>query len=263
MTLPSAPGISLLSAGRPPVGLGIFDRSQRVPGPPWIWHASYPARARAGDWVFVGVEAMAIGSWRVSLARAVEVAVSRFASGVIVNPERLQVEWANAPQSEFDALSDALCAAALRTRIGFVSIPAWPVERMRFRGLVWGGMEWTRNIGPNLRGWERWRRVFGARLIPSLFTPHGVLPPAWPDIASFRAYVESIPRTGGAIVWPGYPVEPYAIEVLTERYASPTAALTMLPLSAFSALDTWPGLLFLVLFTLLVVGSLLGGTRGA
>lgn len=264
MTLPTVPVAALAIAGKPPTGLMLIDRNRDHPPGPWFSHAPYfnSGRVRPGDWAFIGVDSMRPENWRTSLAHALDVANSKLASGVLVNPE---AGWPTAPASDWNALRSALELAAARTRIGVVSHVGWPIERLgSLGGLAWGSPELFFSVentrAGNAHAWERWRSVFGFRLVPCITTRGGMLHPRtfspreqW---SSYEDYLASIPHASGAVLFPGLSIQPDELDALRAHYATPPAVALMLPLTVVSTLDTWPGLVLLVLVLVLAATML-------
>ncbi len=265
---------SIAAAGMPPAGLGLYARNHVVAGP-WRWFAIdawrsdaaqqvAAARALGADvWMFGGPDRWTPDTWRRSLREAVAAAQAHRASGIIVDREN---GWTSsqAHATENQTLGAELRAAAMSTRVGVTSFPGAPhidVLARATRRLVWGSPQfYARDLPPSQFGawWSRWRSWWGARLIPSIA--------AWPasdalgSAVGYDSYLAQLPRAGGYAAWPVHPIPSYMTGALTQRFGG-LHGLTMLPFAALGALDTWTGLVLLVLALLVAVSVLVGGAR--
>lgn len=212
--------------------------------------------------MFAGPEACAPDRWRETVPRLVAEASAAGSSGIIVDPEN---GWSAAPREEWTALADALNEASLRVRVGVTSFPSVRgiEELARVCGRnVWGSPQLYFDIETNRRGWERWRGMFGRRLIPSI-AGYVAGPRTTEDVRRMRAspegyrgYIDALPAAGGAIVWPVWPMPGYMRDALAARYGG-ARSLMLVPLAGLASLDTWGGLA-LALVGLLVLGALAG-----
>lgn len=205
-------------AGMPPRGVGIYARAQSVDflarfdfvvlngrradsrakgailisGGKSVYLFSTPERwtpaAAVSELAFLETKAHSIG-----------------AVGIVANPERDWALPANQRAAMARILSTGLVQVAERgLRVGLVSIPQWPaLGDLELDGKVWGSPEnyaKGRPAGTFERRNARWREIFGeGRVINSVSgwvshaeinTPEG-----------FDVYLESLPRTLGAIAW--------------------------------------------------------------
>lgn len=204
-------------AGMPPVGLGVYDRSDNVDGEPFTWRAInatrhdvglqvQTARAMGGEvWLWAGPGQWTPGMWRASLARFVTLCRELGCSGVITDPEN---EWPNAPVSEAQAFGEGLRAAARDVRIGLTSYPE--MRHVRTMAVAAGQAVWG---SPQIYGrsvvnrerfaewWDHWTAAFGpGRVIPSIAGWNAS--PRISNAAGYDEYLSMIPRAPGAIVWP-------------------------------------------------------------
>jgi len=231
--------------GIPPVGLGVYSRGHVGAAGPWRWFTGR-------EWGFVGVEGMHADVWRAHADHALADAIDNGRSGVILDPETPY------PASALIALGDWIRDASRRVRVGVTSFPSWAgIELLAERAprRFWGSPQLYYDARTNAAGWARWRSVFGFRLVPSV-AGYVSGPITAPAVAALRGtatgyaeHLASVPRAGGAIVWPNWPMPDYMLDALARRYSGP-AALTLVPGATLAALDTIPGMVFLVLVLL-------------
>lgn len=254
-------------AGVPPVGLGIYTRDRVEPGP-WAWRAVDPrirggevaraARAHGPIWLFAGPDAWRAETWRGTLARLLGQVGEFGAAGIIANPE---AGWDGVGSAEFVAFGRALHEASYTTRVGVVTIPSWrglrDVAAAAGRRVWWSPEFYSQYVTEaDVPGWwSRWRSIVGVRLIPTIaaFQPPRDDDATLATAGGYRRYLESIPRAGGAIVWPTYPIRPYMLDALRARYAGLSLPLLM-PGAALASLEG-PGVLAALAFVL-VLGAL-------
>jgi len=199
------------------------------------------------EWSFANVDAMRADPVAAT-QRAIADAISNGRSGAILDWET------EATEAQVRAVAALVVAAAPRTRVGFTSYPSWRYVGLiaqLTRGVMWGSPQLYFDAATNARGWAHWRDAFGARLIPSakgyvagahtsdeqaaaLRTPAG-----------YAAYLESVPRAGGVIVWPNHPVPQYMQDAIHARWGGVSTPL-LAPWAMLSVLDSWPGLVLLL-----------------
>lgn len=270
--------------GIPPGGLGVFTRGSLLEGP-WRWYAADPrigggalvrqCLTRGPCWLFQGPDAWRPETWRATLAAQLAAVRALGATGIIANPE---AGWERASREEKEAFGAALRAASFETRIGVVTIPSWGpfeiVARAAGRGVWWSMELYSQSareaMVPAL--WARWTAIVGRRLIPTLA---GFDPPADSDGTldtpeGYSRYLDSIPRTGGAIVWAVHGDlrrRPYMVDQLAARYGGIAGSLMLAPFTVLSALDTVPGLVYvgvgLLLAALFALAALRMVPRGS
>lgn len=207
-------------AGVPPAGLGVYGRDV-VLGEPFRWRAVNGSRADSaaqaqrarelggGVWLWSGPESFAPSAWRATLARLASLAESYGAEGVIVDPESAWPGLARgARQRELAAFGEALRDLSSRMRVGITSYPSFPdLETLAEHAgsAVWGSPQiyGRTSLDPAAfaQWYSRWTGIFGAtRVIPSIAgwaSSDGI--DTGPE---YRAYLDSLPRASGAIVWP-------------------------------------------------------------
>lgn len=245
-----------LLVGAPPSGLGVYSRGHTTE-PGFDWHTGR-------EWGFVGVDHMNSADWQRYADLAVADALQNGRSGVILDRED------HTPDAVVDAMAAWIRANALRVRIGFTSYPAWNgLARLAAgaRGLFWGSPQLYFDAPTNARGWARWRAALGLRIVPSIA---GYVTGSDPSRAAadralrgtadaYANYLASVPRAGGAIVWPVWPMPSYMRDALRARYGG-LSMLAGVPFNLASSLDTWPGLAFvlvgLIICAALAVGAL-------
>lgn len=247
-------------AGLPPRGVGFYDPRARRRGEGWSFLAVAPSRAGAGDWIFVGPDDTTPERWRATLDRMLA-AVGPLTAGIIVDPEGGWPQLGAAERAtQLAELGRALRAAALRTRVIVTSHGGFPIATLapHLGRLVIGSPQLYYDGPTNARTWERWRRAFGRRLIPSIAGPRGIAsPPAqWSTPEGYAAYLDTIPRdVPGVIVWDLTTVRPDAVDAIRSRWAG----FMGIPWLAVSALDTWAGLALVVVALLALVALVIGG----
>lgn len=211
---------AIIMGGVPPASLGVYGRAV-VLGAPFRWRAvnasradvaTQVAQARAyggGVWLWSGPESFSPRAWRGTLARILSLCESLGCDGIIVDPES---EWpaltTAARASELIAFGAALRDASTRVRVGITSYPMFPgidVLAREAGSRVWGSPQIYGRTSLNAADFDswyaRWTDIFGAaRVIPSVAGWESV--PALGTADGFRAYLASVPRAGGAIVWP-------------------------------------------------------------
>lgn len=244
--------------GVPPVGLGLYSRGHLADPGPWAWRTGV-------EWGFVGVEGMdpANGGIAQVLARcdaAVTDALAHSRSGVILDPETRYSD------SDIIALARWIRVNCRRVRIGVTSYPSWPgiVRLVQLApGLFWGSPQLYYDADTNARGWQRWRALFGFRMVPSVagYVRGPITSEAVAALRSTREgyaqHLESVPRAGGAIVWPNWPMPTYMLDALRARYGG-VSALALAPGAALGFLDSWPGLVAVVLAVLVLAFGVVG-----
>lgn len=239
-------------AGVPPSGLGLYSRGHVGEPGPWSW---YTGR----EWELVGIEQMNSAQWETHCDAAVARVLARGGQGVILDRED------RTPNTVVDAIAAWIHRNWMRVRILFTSYPAWnglPRLAAAARGLFSGSPQLYFDAPTNARGWARWRAELGLRLVPSVA---GYIEGSsesrraadralrgTPD--AYRAYLASVPRAGGAIVWPVWPMPQFMRDALAARYAG-VAMFAGLPFNIASSVDTWLGLALAVVL-LVVCGAL-------
>lgn len=247
MTILAAPLV-----GVPPVGLGVYARGHVGEPGPWSWYVGR-------EWELVGVEQMNSPQWEQHADAAVARVLARGGSGVVLDREDAT------PDSVVDAMAAWIRRNFMRVRIIVTSYPAWRgLERLasKARGLFVGSPQLYFDAPTNARGWARWVAALGFRVIPSVAgyvegsdaARHAADRALRGTPAAYTSYLHSVPRAGGAIVWPVWPVPQYMRDALAARYTG-LAMFVGVPFNIASSLDTWPGLA-LVLVLLLVCASL-------
>jgi hypothetical protein len=200
----------------PPSGIGVYARGH-IPAPgPWAWYAGR-------EWAFVGVEAMdpaQPGGMGAVLAHCERGAR---AGKVILDPERPYTA------AQVDALATWVRAAVSRgVQVGITSFPTWGGLRRlarALRGLVWASPQLYYDARTNARAWRVWAALFGeSALVPSV-AAYVAGPITKPDVAALRSnaagyavHLSSIPKAGGVIVWPVWPVPAYMTEAIARRW---------------------------------------------
>lgn len=246
--------------GVPPTGLGVYARGRVGAEGPWQW---YTGR----EWELVGVDAMNGADWQAHCDAAAARARARGASGVILDRED------RTPDAVVDAIAAWIRRNAFTVRVGFTSYPSWNgLARLAAgaRGLFWGSPQLYFDAATNARGWARWRSELGLRLIPSIaaYVEGSSSSRRAEDIAlrgsaeAYARYLASVPRAGGAIAWPVWPVRPYMLQQLGARYGG-VAMLAGLPYNVASSLDTWTGLALVLVLLVVCAALALGVTTRA
>lgn len=217
--------------GVPPAGLGVYGRD-RVLAAPFRWRAvnglesSYArnvdiARRLGPVWLWTGPSHWTPREWQSTLALMVQRCQETGCSGIIVDPEDVWASLASGDRrAQLSAFGVALGAAALRVRVGVTSFPSFPdIETLAHSagGGVWGSPQiyGRTSVDPAdfVRWFARWQAAFGRlRVIPSIA--------GWDsstnvdERAEYEAYLASIPRAAGAIVWPVGNMPPHMQAVL-------------------------------------------------
>ena len=233
-----------VAAGVPPVGIGLYARG-RVGAPgPWQWYVGR-------EWSFANVDQMRADPVAAT-QRAIAEAIANGRSGAILDWET------DATEAQVRAVTALVVANAARTRVGFTSYPSWRYVGLIAQlthGLMWGSPQLYFDPATNARGWEHWRSAFGARLIPSakgyVVGAHtsDAMAAALRTPAGYAAYLESVPRAGGVIIWPNHPVPQYMLDAIHARWGGIATPL-LVPWAALSVLDSWPGLVLLLALAL-------------
>jgi len=245
-----------LSLGVPPFGVGIYSRGV-IPRPgPWQW---YTGR----EWGFVGVEAMNGADWQRHCDAAADEAIRSGRSGVILDRED------RTPDAVVDAIAAWIRRWAFRIRIGFTSYPSWnglPRLAAGARGLFWGSPQLYFDADTNARGWRRWVGELGLRCVPSIaaYVDGSSSSRVAEDRrlrgtpAAYAAYLASVPHAGGVIAWPTHgPVPGYMVDAIAQRWGG-VGLVAGVPFAIGATLDTYAGLLVLVVLVLVVLASILG-----
>lgn len=200
----------------PPSGIGVYSRG-KIPAPgPWDW---YTGR----EWSFVGVEAMdpkrpgGMGAVLASCERAAK------SGRVIIDPERPYTS------AEVDVLARWILSAVARgVQVGVTSFPSWNGLRRlarAVRGRVWASPQLYYDAATNARAWRLWVRLFGEEaLIPSA-AGYVAGPITRPEVAALRSnpsgyavHLGTIPKAGGVIVWPVWPMPAYMTDAIARRW---------------------------------------------
>lgn len=210
--------------GAPPHGHGIYARGQEV-----SFLAQYDfvcltsGRADAREkgralkaqgkrlWIYQGAYDWGKSQWRAAQARCEALAEELGADGCIADCE---MGWESASRADAEEMARSLVAS--RFRWGFTSYPMWrflsavgPI----FRGKVWGNPQiygrtsYVQAHGDLIRQkaihgewWGLWVNAFGAGMvIPAVAGWVAHESQSTPD--GFRAYLETIPHSQGAIAW--------------------------------------------------------------
>lgn len=227
-------------AGVPPSGLGCYVWQTSAPPGDWDFYCvTYTSRTLtralldAGKrvWLFAGPSAWAPGAWRATLAECLALAAadSRIV-GIVANPEEA---WRSAGSAEAAEFGRALAAAAERTRVGVVTIPAQPhlATTVAAAGSsVWWSIElYANSAAPS--SFATWAQRWSAAGVPRSrlsMTVAGFTPPSELGRATmatretYRAYLDALPSTSGAIVWGNNSLlssRAWMLEELSRRYA--------------------------------------------
>ncbi len=236
-------GVSMLLAGMPPSGVGIYDPRARRDGQGYAFYARNPGRNAARDWVFTGPGAWAEDTWQGTLDTMLS-ACGPLTPGIIPDPEGPIVTL---PQTRrravLAAMGRALTLAALRVRVCVTSHGGFPIEELApFCGrMVSFSPQLYYDAPTNARKWARWRAVCGNRMVPSVAGPNGIAhpPDAWSTEAGYQAYVNGVPNDApGCIIWDLTTIRPSALAAIRGRFGG----VRSLPFFALSAMDTWGGL---------------------
>lgn len=247
--------LALPLVGVPPSGLGVYSRGHVGEPGPWSW---YTGR----EWELVGVDAMNSPQWEQHCDAAVQRVLERGAWGVILDRED------QTPDATVDAIAAWIRRNCVRVRIGFTSYPAWRgLARLAAgaRGLFWGSPQLYFDPATNARGWNRWRSELGFRLVPSVAgyvegsdsSRRAADRAMRGTAAAYASYLASVPRAGGAIVWPVWPMPQYMRDALAARYGG-LAMFAGVPFNLASSLDTWPGLALVLVLLMLCLALALG-----
>lgn len=241
------------AVGVPPVGVGIYSRG-RIPRPgPWQW---YTGR----EWGFVGVEAMNSSDWETHAEAAAQEAVRNGRSGIILDRED------HTPDAVTRAIAAFIRRWAWRLRILFTSYPSWnglPLLARLAPGLFSGSPQLYFDAATNAAGWRRWVGVLGLRVVPSAaaYVEGSSASRAAIDRAlrgtpaAYDRYLASIPRSGGVIFWPTQGAVPgYMVDAIGREWGA-VGMITGLPFALGSVIDTWPGLLVLVVLVLVLLST--------
>lgn len=244
--------LASINRGAPPIGLGVFLRSDYVDGP-WSWVA---VLGSAGNYAHVAGQAKAAGkqvwiysmpasfgptSWRDGLAMLLTRGAEIGAEGIIVDPE---TGWGASDNQQISAFGAALQDAATHTRVGITSYPAWgPIV-----GLAQASGDACFGV-PQLYGqqgaftqaeieaqWSRWRTAFGTRLIPAFAMWVPADHPEMAEAATYDAYLRRLPAAGGAIGWMSGPIPVHMMQAVQRDFGG----LHMLSFFALGSL-AWAG----------------------
>lgn len=251
--------LALPLVGVPPSGLGLYARGRVGEPGPWSWYVGR-------EWELVGIEQMNSPQWEQHADAAVARALARGAQGVILDRED------NTPAAVVDAMAAWIRRNCVRVRIIVTSYPAWNgLERLAAgaRGLFVGSPQLYFDAPTNARGWSRWLRVLGLRLIPSVagYVEGSAESRRAADRAlrgtpsAYISYLASVPRAGGAIVWPAWPMPQYMKDALAARYTG-LAMFAGVPFNIAASIDTWPGLALVLVLLMLCAALALGAFGG-
>jgi hypothetical protein len=249
-----------LAVGVPPIGAGIYSRGV-IPRPgPWRW---YTGR----EFAFVGVEAMNSAEWETHAEAAAQEAVRSGRVGIILDRED------RTPASVVSAIARFIRRWFYRLSIGFTSYPAWnglPQLASEARGLFWGSPQLYFDAPTNAAGWRRWTAELGLRNVPSIAAYIEGSAPSRAALdrqlrgtpEAYDRYLASIPYAAGVIAWPTHgPIPTFMVSALDRRYGVGGTMLG-LPFAVGSAIDSWPGLVVVIVVLVLALLSL-GGLLGS
>lgn len=218
--------LATLNRGAPPIGLGMFMRASFVDGP-WSWvailgsasnyaHEAGAARAAGKQvWLYAMPASFKPDTWRDGLAMLLARAQEVGAEGIIVDPE---TDWPNMPSparvDQAQAFGAALRDAAEVTRVGITSYPAFgPLFQIASAAgdACFGVPQLYGQPGAFTQSeidaqWSRWRQAFGMRLIPAFAAWQPTDHPELGDAGVYAAYLDRLPRAGGAIGWTAGPI---------------------------------------------------------
>lgn len=220
--------LSLLLAGVPPCGKGLYARDTVEPGR-WdfiaIQHSRSDRAAQAAEvhrrgaqlWLYATPEHWQPSTWRETLALIVVRARELNAVGIIANPES---RWA---REDAGPLGAALAEVALEFRVVVASYPDWHglADCAAAAGRrVSGSCEVYGRASSDPEVWARWLAAWsdawGGRVCMSIA--------GWPavdtmaDSEGFRLYLSRLPKVGGVIVWDASGDAPTYITDALEEY---------------------------------------------
>ncbi len=217
---------AILNAGLPPVGRGLYCRDRIEPGFDFYlvnaWRTDAAAMcaqltaAGKPHWLYGGLEHWrndnALASLQYIVAKRNTI---RTPVGIVTDPETLS------DAGVLEALARGMAEAARSTRVGCTSFPMfWGLALLQaYSGPnVWFSPQIYGRTGSGAETFARWyalwtSRFGAARVIPSIA--------GWPssdvtrDQASYDAYLASLPRSVGFIVWDdGAGIEPWRLATI-------------------------------------------------
>lgn len=264
--------LALLFAGVPPKGKGLYARETVEPGD-WdfiaINHTRSDRATQAAEvrrrgarlWLYSTPETWQPETWRETLTNILARARELGAVGIIANPES---EWGTADAAP---LGTALAEAADEFQVVCASYPNWH-GLARFAEAagrkVSGSVEIYGNssMDPEVfASWyAAWHSAFGGRVCLSIA--------GWPtneamsDAEGFRAYLASLPKSGGAIVWDATGDAPTYITDALATYQPGGSAVGTAALAGSAALRA-PGIQALIVLGAIVAAIVaMGAARG-